>query len=92
MLLAAIENTILLLLTLFLLVRVGFRKVYTLIQNQPLLVFSLVFSIFFAFAVGLSTSNFGALVRYKIPAMPFYASAILILYQLNKEESTKAKP
>jgi hypothetical protein len=65
--------------------------VYTLIKDQPLLVSSVVFSIFFAFGVGLSTSNFGALVRYKIPAVPFYASVILIIYQLNKSGQLKEK-
>jgi hypothetical protein len=44
--------------------------------------------VFFAFSVGLTTSNFGALVRYKIPAVPFYLSAILILYQRSKQEGT----
>ena len=47
---------------------------------------SVVFSIFFAFSVGLTTSNFGALVRYKIPAVPFYLSAMLILYHRNKQK------
>lgn len=91
MLLAAIENTVLVLVTLFLLLRVGLGRVYTIIKDQPLLVSSVVFSIFFAFGVGLSTSNFGALVRYKIPAVPFYASAILIIYQLNKSGELKEK-
>jgi hypothetical protein len=65
--------------------KVGPRKIYTQVSKEPLLIFSVVFSIFFAFSVGLTTSNFGALVRYKIPAVPFYLSAMLILYQRNKQ-------
>ena len=44
-----------------------------------LLLFSFVFAIFFAFGVGLSTSNFGALVRYKIPCIPFYLSSLWLV-------------
>jgi hypothetical protein len=84
MILAAIENTTLLLLTLIVIIRIGFGSIYRQISKEPLLIFSIVFSIFFSFSVGLTTSNFGALVRYKIPAVPFYASTILILYQRNK--------
>lgn len=85
MLLAAIENTIILTITLMLLFKVGPMVVYRQVKKEPLLTFSIVFSVFFAFSVGLTTSNFGALVRYKIPAVPFYLSAILILYQKNKQ-------
>jgi hypothetical protein len=88
MLLAAIENTFLLVLTLILLFRLGPFQVYKQVSKEPLLIFSIVFSVFFAFSVGLTTSNFGALVRYKIPAVPFYLSAILILYQRSKQEGT----
>ncbi len=86
MLLAALENSFLLVLTLIVLFRVGPLKIYGQVSKEPLLIFSLVFSIFFAFSVGLTTSNFGALVRYKIPAVPFYLSAILILYQRYKQD------
>ena len=40
---------------------------------------SLIFSLVFAFAVGLSAYNFGALARFKIPALPFYFIALIIL-------------
>lgn len=88
MFLAAIENTFILGLTIMLLYRVGPRAVYGQVKKEPLLTFSLIFSVFFAFSVGLTTANFGALVRYKIPAVPFYLSAIIILYQRNKQQLT----
>ena len=37
------------------------------------------FSLFLAFAIGISTSNFGSLVRYKIPVMPFYIASLFII-------------
>jgi hypothetical protein len=34
----------------------------------------------------LSTSNFGSLVRLKIPCIPFYMATLLILYQISKQK------
>ena len=48
--------------------------------------FCLIFTLIFAFAVGISTSNFGSLVRYKIPCMPFYTAFLIILFYPPKQE------
>ena len=48
--------------------------------------FCLIFTIVFAFAVGISTSNFGSLSRYKIPCMPFYTAFLFILFNPPKVE------
>jgi hypothetical protein len=90
MVIAGIENTIILIITLILIVRVGPRQLIKKITSQPLITFAIVFSVFFAFSVGLSTSNFGALVRYKIPAVPFFLSSILIIYKQYKDEQEEA--
>jgi hypothetical protein len=79
MILSALENTYILLLTLFLLVRLKFLGFFTLIGENPLLLFSVLFSLFFAFSVGIATSNFGSLVRLKIPCIPFYVSSLFVL-------------
>jgi len=79
MLISALENTFLMLLTLRVLLRVGPFNFFSLIFKEPLLIFSFVFAIFFSFSVGLTTANFGALVRYKIPALPFYLCTLFIL-------------
>jgi hypothetical protein len=55
-------------------------RIFSMIIRDPNLSFCLVFSIIFAFAVGISSYNFGALSRYKIPCMPFYAASLIILY------------
>jgi hypothetical protein len=39
------------------------------------------FSFTFAFMTGISSANFGTLVRYKIPCMPFYILFLVILYK-----------
>ncbi|HRA12632.1 MAG TPA: hypothetical protein PKX31_13225, partial [Chitinophagaceae bacterium] len=46
--------------------------------------FCLVFTLIFAFAVGISSYNFGTLSRYKIPCLPFYAVALIVIFYKNK--------
>lgn len=76
---AAIENTYILFLTLFLIFKLKIVNIFLLIRKHSLLSFSLIFSVFFAFSVGIATANFGALVRYKIPLIPFYIGSLFIL-------------
>lgn len=52
-------------------------------------IFCLGFSLIFAFAVGVSTFNFGTLVRYKIPMMPFFAMALIVIDDLCRQERLK---
>ncbi|MBC7873449.1 MAG: hypothetical protein H7Y01_05615, partial [Ferruginibacter sp.] len=49
------------------------------IFSSPVLVFMLVYSIFFAGLVAITTNNFGSLVRYKIAVMPFFLALLVIL-------------
>ena len=48
--------------------------------------FSFMFAMVFLFSVGLVTANYGALVRYKIPGMPFFLISLFIVYYLRKEK------
>jgi hypothetical protein len=87
MALSGLENLCILGLTILILVRIKIRRIFSLLINNPLLFFSVSYSLFFSFAVGLTTSNFGALVRFKIPFLPFYVSSLFILaYFINKEK------
>jgi hypothetical protein len=40
--------------------------------------------------VGTSTSNFGTLVRYKIPLMPFYLCGLLITRSMSQPAKRRA--
>jgi hypothetical protein len=51
---------------------------------NPDVIFCLLFSVVFAFGVGVSTYNFGTLSRYKIPLLPFYAVALVLLVNQSK--------
>ncbi|HEU5292396.1 MAG TPA: hypothetical protein VFU05_17235 [Cyclobacteriaceae bacterium] len=82
MLLSAIESLILLLSVVFILFK-GNIRLFSAIW-KPDTFFYLLFSLTFAFAVGVSTYNFGTLVRYKIPMLPFFVMALVLINdQLN---------
>lgn len=87
MFISALENTYILLLTLFLLIRLRFFGFFSLIGENPLLLFSVLFALFFAFSVGLATSNFGSLVRLKIPCIPFFVSSLFVLKYLYEKKA-----
>lgn len=82
MLLSALESLALLIFTIVILVRTKF--LFTLKKIDPTITFCLVFAISFAFAVGFSTYNFGSLVRYKIPLIPFYLIGLFVLNHYSK--------
>jgi hypothetical protein len=79
MLLSAIEATIFLYFTLSLFYKTGLSKGLVLIAAEPILSFCFIFSIIMAIGVGTTSGNFGTLVRYKIPLMPFFLSALYIM-------------
>lgn len=58
---------------------------------QPDILFCLVFSFVFAFAVGISSYNFGTLSRYKIPLMPFFMLGLGLIYHYWKNERKVAE-
>lgn len=86
MLFTALESFIFLFLTLRIFI---ISPIQTwLIFKDPFILMCFSFSILFAFAVGVSTFNFGTLVRYKIPFMPFYA-IFLTLTHIKKTKASK---
>lgn len=58
--------------------RIGVGKAFGIIFSDPVILFCFIFAILFGALIGITTTNFGALVRYKIPSLSFYAVAILL--------------
>lgn len=84
--LTAFESLTILLLTLYLLFRAKFFGIFLYIRH-PFIQFCIVFSLIFGFAVGLTSFNFGALARYKIPSMPFFVAALfMIKFEMEKRK------
>lgn len=98
-LMAALESLFLMGFLVYALFKTGVFKFFKNIFADPILIFSFSFILIFGFGVGLATANFGALVRYKIPLLPFFTAGLYILIdrakkkieskdQINVEENT----
>lgn len=86
MILAGIENLILIILFVIALIKTQFIGFFARIFSNPLLILGFVFTILLAFSIGLTSANFGALVRYKVPLVPFLVTFILLNFYKPKAE------
>lgn len=68
------------------------RRFFRVLSDYPVLTFLLCYTLFFSVMVGLSTSNFGALVRFKIPFMSSYIALLLVLQVLLKVKQRQPRP
>lgn len=78
-LMGALESTFVLVLFLLIMVKLRFKWIRESFK-KPLLTTALVFMLVFGFVVGFTSYNFGALARYKIPLMPFFALFLFYFY------------
>lgn len=85
MLLSALEAGFFLLFTLRIFKRTGVGVTLSLIGQTPVLLMCFIFSLIFGASVAITSSNFGTLVRYKIPLIPFYLSGLYILQSIATE-------
>lgn len=90
MLISAIENTVLMFFLAYMFIKVGVFNFFRYIFSKPMILFSFIFAVFFAFAVGLTTSNYGSLVRYKIPSLPFLLASIYMIRYSKEHDSEPA--
>jgi hypothetical protein len=88
--LAAMESLFLLLFTFRIFWRIGFFGFFRVLFTRPYAMGAFSFAIIFAFAVGFTSYNFGALSRYRIPLLPFFMSALFIMnYEVNFKKMSK---
>lgn len=86
MFLSGLESFIVMFLLLYFLIKLGLRAIIGFLLFDTLVRSLLVFAIIFAFVCGLTSANFGALVRYRIPSAIFLMVSMIIVY------SEKDKP
>ena len=79
MLLSAIEALALFLFFLYILLYNRFKHIRKALKN-PIVLFCMIFSLVFAFGVGVSTYNFGTLSRYRIVMIPFFLIGLFIIH------------
>jgi hypothetical protein len=63
---------------------------WRMLTSSPMLVYSIVFTVGVAVAVGIATTNLGTLVRYRMPILPFYALVLFVLNAPPLAEPAKA--
>jgi hypothetical protein len=90
-LISAIESLFFLIATLYVIFKCGVVFFIKKILQDPLIRFCFFFAIIFGFFCGISTLNFGSLIRYKLPCIPFYAYALLLIYLSKKKVYLNAK-
>lgn len=84
----ALEASLFIFFTLKVIFAIGIGGIIKGIQRDPNIQFFLAFTIVFAFAVGISSYNFGALSRYRIPCLNFFAASLVLLFY-SKMPATK---
>jgi hypothetical protein len=82
--LSAIESFAFLLFTLYVLLRAGPFTFVGGVLKDPMIMYCMLFALVFALFIGVTTLNFGTLVRYKIPCMPFYIIALVLILERHK--------
>ena len=78
-LLGAVEGMILSGFCIWLILKYRLNLFRIIFRNKDIL-FLLIFSLTFGVSVGISSYNFGALSRYKIPAQMFFVTALVLIY------------
>jgi len=86
----SLESTLLLLATLFIMMKIGIINFFRTIFSKPHLLFCFTISILFALIIGFTTFNFGTMIRYKIIFLPFYYFLLVNLYSNFKASKIQA--
>lgn len=90
MLLSALEAFLMLVMTVYLMITTGLRPFFRYIGSKPEILFCLLFAISFGGAVGITTYNFGSLVRYKIPMIPFFLMGLFLIRFYSRKDKSEA--
>lgn len=79
---SAIESLFVFLYFIKILFKSKFIGFFNAIFSNSLVQMCMVFALLYGFSVGFTSYNFGALSRYKIPAMPFFLVALVMISDL----------
>lgn len=88
---AALESTFLFIFTLWVLFKIDIYLFCKNVFDHPLLLFCFSFCLILSFITGLTTANFGTLIRYRIPLLPFYLASLMIVNSLYSKISINRK-
>lgn len=92
MLFAALESLWMTYLFVNIFIRYGWRAFFRALKENPFIQFGFVYAIAFGFFVGFTTPVFGSLVRYKIPALPFFVATLYSITYYAQQNFSSDKP
>ncbi|UAY52221.1 hypothetical protein [Ferruginibacter albus] len=90
-LISSFESLAMMLLLLYTLFKTKVVFFFKYIFTDPMVLFCFSFSFLFAFFVGVTTLNFGTLVRYKVPCLPFYIIGLMVILDNYNKRKTASK-
>ncbi len=88
-LLAALETIMVLTIVIVNVFRYGLIGVIRKILSDPFLLFCFGYSVFFLFMVGLTSGNFGNLVRYRVPGYIFFLAGLFVVFGKLRDETNR---
>ncbi len=86
MVFSSLESFICLVSFLYLLFKMRFFRFFSNLFASPFTVFAMLFVVILSLIIGFTTFNFGTMVRYRIPVLPFYAFMLISIYVKYKEQ------
>ncbi len=81
---SALESFLMLLALFYVLGKVGILKFFNAIFSEPHIFFAFTLTLLLSAVVGFTTFNFGTLVRYRLPVLPFYFFMLIAIYLKSK--------
>jgi len=88
LLVSALESFVFTLLALWVLFKTGIFKTVKIIFSQAHLTAFFIYTMLFAFMVGFTSFNFGALVRYKTPCLAFFTMLLFVIYAIGQQKKS----
>lgn len=88
-LISALQSLFFLLFTVWVIYKVKFVLFFKTLLSDSFALYCVLMGVMFAFVTGITSFNFGALDRYKIPALTMYLLGIFLVYVDNKSYTIK---
>jgi hypothetical protein len=85
----SLESFVILLITIYVFIKVGILTFFRTITKNSFVIGALIFVLFFAFVVGFTSYNFGALSRFRIPLVSIYLFILLYVRINHNKEVVK---
>lgn len=92
MVLAGLENLFVLSVFVRMLIKTRIVFLGSAITGNPLILTCVIFTLLYGFVTGITTPNFGALVRFKIPLMPTFMGAMyMVMFLVDERNRLRAR-